>query len=137
MSDCVFCKIASGEIPGLRVYEDEHTLAFMDIAMDVDGHMLVIPKKHCVSILDCDHATLAHVMHTVKVVCDHLVDRCGYDGVDIMNANGEAAGQTMPHLHIHLIPRRLNDGLGAKGEWPSFLGAKEDLTVMHKRLTMI
>ena len=137
MSDCVFCKIASGEIPGLRVYEDEHTLAFMDIAGDVDGHMLVIPKKHSVNILDCDHDTLARVMHSVKIVCNHLVDNCGYEGVDLMCANGESAGQTMPHLHIHLIPRKTNDGLGAKGEWPSFPGAKEDITAVHKWLTML
>ena len=137
MNDCVFCKIACGEIPGLRVYEDEHTLAFMDIAMDVDGHMLVIPKKHCISILDCDHDTLKHIIHTAKVVCNHLVDHCGYDGVDIMNANGEAAGQTMPHLHIHLIPRRFGDGLGNKGEWPSFPGAKYPIEEMHRRLKML
>lgn len=136
MSDCAFCKIASGEIPGLRVYEDEHTLAFMDIAGDVDGHMLVIPKTHCVSILDCDHDTLSRVMHTVKVVCNHLADNCGYDGVDIMNANGESAGQTMPHLHIHLIPRRLHDGLGGNGEWPSFPGAKHDIFEVYGQVKM-
>ena len=137
MSDCIFCKIASSELSGLRIYEDEHTLAFMDIAMDVDGHMLVIPKKHYVNVLDCDHDTLTHVMHTVKVVCNHLTDNCGYDGIDLMCANGEAAGQSMPHLHVHIIPRRTNDGLGNKGEWPSFPGAKEDIFTLHKRLTML
>lgn len=137
MSDCVFCKIAKGEIPGLRVYEDEHTLAFMDIAMDVDGHMLVIPKEHAVNILDCEHEALALVMHTVKIVSNHLTDHCGYDGVDLMCANGEAAGQTMPHLHIHIIPRRLNDGLGAKGEWPSFPGAKRDIREVYEEVRML
>ena len=136
MSDCVFCKIASGEVPGLRVYEDDSTLAFMDIAGDVDGHMLVIPKQHAVSILDCDASLAAHVMRTVKRVSNHLVDTCGYDGVDLMCANGEAAGQTMPHLHIHIIPRRFNDGLGGKGEWPSFLGAKHEITEMYQQLKM-
>ena len=136
MSDCAFCRIASGEIPGLRIHEDEHALAFMDIARDVDGHMLVIPKAHCISILDCDDDTLAHVARMVKTVCNHLVDNCGYDGVDVLNANGEAAGQTLPHFHVHLIPRRLHDGLGARGEWPSFPGEKEDLVVMHERLRM-
>ena len=137
MSNCVFCKIASGEIPGLRVYEDEHTLAFMDIAGDVDGHMLVIPKAHYVSILDCDPDTLSHVICTVKKVSNHLVDNCGYEGVDLMCANGESAGQTMPHLHIHIIPRKANDGLGNKGEWPSFPGAKRDIREVYQQLKML
>ena len=137
MSNCVFCKIASGEIPGLRVYEDEHTLAFMDIAGDVDGHMLVIPKAHYVSILDCDPDTLSHVICTVKKVSNHLVDNCGYEGVDLMCANGESAGQTMPHLHIHIIPRRTNDGLGSKGEWPSFPGAKRDIREVYQQFKML
>lgn len=136
MSDCVFCKIASGDIPGLRIYEDKHTLVFMDIAMDVDGHMLVIPKMHRVSILDCDPDTLSHVIHTVKRVSNHLVDNCGYEGVDLMCANGEAAGQSMPHLHIHSIPRRKNDGLGGRGEWPTFPGAKQDIRQLHELLKM-
>ena len=136
MSDCVFCKIASGEITGLRVYEDEHTLAFMDIAGDVDGHMLVIPKKHYISILDCDPDTLAHVIRMVKRVSNHLVDNCGYEGVDLMCANGEAAGQTLPHLHIHLIPRKADDGLGGMGEWPSFPGAKQDIREVYEQVKM-
>ena len=137
MSDCIFCKIASREIPGLRIYEDEHTLAFMDIAMDVDGHMLVIPKKHYFSILDCDSDTLSHVIQTVKRVSNHLVDNCGYEGVDLMCANGESAGQTLPHLHIHIIPRKTNDGLGNKGEWPSFPGAKQDIQEVYQQFKML
>ena len=137
MSDCVFCKIASGEIPGLRIYEDEHTLAFMDIAGDVDGHMLVIPKAHYVSILDCDPNTLSHVIRTVKKVSNHLVANCGYEGIDLMCANGESAGQTMPHLHIHIIPRKTNDGLGGKGKWPSFPGAKRDIREVYQQLKML
>ncbi len=127
MDDCVFCRIASGEIRDLRVYEDEHTLAFMDTAMDVDGHMLVIPKAHAVNILDCDNDTLCRVFSTVKKVSNHLVDNCGYHGVDILCANGEAAGQSMLHFHVHIIPRRDDDGLGGQGAWPSFPGAKMDI----------
>ena len=72
MEDCIFGKIASGEIQGLRIYENDETLAFMDIAGDVDGHILVIPKKHCKNILDCDTETLSAVANTVKMVSDHL-----------------------------------------------------------------
>lgn len=136
MNDCLFCRIADGEIPVLKVYEDEFTLVFMDIAMDVDGHMLVIPKKHCESLLDCDSETARHVIDTVKKVSDHLVQRCGYHGVDLMSANGEAAGQSMFHWHVHIIPRRHDDGLGGRGEWPCFPGAKMDLQEMHGKLKM-
>ena len=137
MKDCIFCRIASGEQPTLKVYEDAHAMCFMDLAHDADGHMLVIPKVHCVSILDADVETAGHVMAAVKTVCDHLVANCGYDGVDLLSANGESAGQTMPHWHIHIIPRKTNDGLGGRGEWPSFPGAKYPIEEMHRRLTML
>lgn len=134
MDNCVFCKLAQGEIRGLRIYEDETTLAFMDTALDVDGHLLVIPKKHTESILSCDENALCQMIRTVKKVCNHLVDNCGYEGVDILSANGEAAGQSLPHFHIHLIPRKGGDGLGGRGEWPSFPGASIPLTEMYQRL---
>lgn len=136
MEECVFCKIISGELPSMKVFGDEYTMAFMDIAKDVDGHILVIPKKHCKNILDCDYDTLNHVMNTVKKVSNHLVENCGYDGVDLLNANDESAGQTVPHFHIHIIPRKKHDGLGEAGEWPKFLGAKHEIEDMHKKLVM-
>ena len=105
MDNCIFCEIVKGNAPSMKVYEDEHTLAFMDIALDVDGHILVIPKKHCESMLDCSYDDLNKTMETVKKVSNHLVDNCGYEGVDILNANGKAAGQTVPHFHMHIIPR--------------------------------
>ena len=92
--DCVFCKIISGYIPSFKIYEDEYTLAFMDIAKDVDGHIVVIPKVHVKSILDCDVGTLNHLMLTVKKIANHLVDNCGYDGVNLLNASDESAGQS-------------------------------------------
>ena len=133
MSDCIFCKIASGEIQGMRVYEDAKTLAFMDLAKDVDGHVLVIPKKHCKNILDCDAETLSAVMNTVKKVSLHLTEKCGYDGVNLLNASDESAGQSMPHFHIHIIPRRKNDGIDA---WPAFAGAKEEIADVFERIRM-
>lgn len=122
--DCVFCKIISGDIPSFKIYEDEYTLAFMDIAKDVDGHIVVIPKAHIKSILDCDVETLNHLMLTVKKIANHLVDNCGYDGVNLLNASDESAGQSVPHFHIHIIPRKNNDGIDA---WPRFNGAKYDI----------
>ena len=133
MKDCIFCRIASGEITGMRVYEDEQTLAFMDIAGDVDGHMLVIPKEHCKNILDCSADTLSAVARTVKRVCNHLTERCGYDGVNLLNASDESAGQSVPHFHIHIIPRKKNDGIDA---WPSFGGTKEEIPAVFERVRM-
>ena len=135
MDNCVFCRIANREF-GLVLYEDETTISFMDISMDVDGHILVIPKAHVTSLLTCDEATALDVMRTVKKVSDHLVQNCGYDGVDIMSANGAAAGQSLDHFHVHIIPRKHNDGLGGRGEWPSFPGAKEDIMEVYKRLIL-
>lgn len=134
MSDCVFCRIAAGEVQGLRVFEDEKTLAFMDIAKDVDGHILVIPKQHCKSILDCDRETLNAVMDTVQRVSLHLTEKCGYDGVNLLNASGECAGQSVPHFHVHIIPRRQNDQIDA---WPEFEGAKEDITDVFNHIRMV
>lgn len=121
---CIFCKIIKGEIPSYKIYEDEYTYAFLDIAKDVDGHTLVIPKKHVVNVLDCDEETLAHVMNTVKKISNHYVNNCGFEGCNILNASGVAAQQTVMHLHFHIIPRKADDKVDS---WPHFEGAKESL----------
>ncbi len=117
----------------MKVYEDEHSLVFMDIAGDVDGHMLAVPKQHAGSIFDCSQETLQHLMAAVKTVSDHCVNACGYDGVNLLNASGESAGQSVPHFHIHIVPRKTGDRIDA---WPQFNGAVEEITVLHKKLKM-
>ena len=130
MQDCVFCRIIrDGSL--LPVWEDDWTVAFMDVAGDVDGHILVVPRRHVKNILDCDMDTLERVMHTVKRVSNHLVDACGYDGVNLLNASDESAGQSVPHFHIHVIPRKKDDGIDA---WPALPGAKEDPKTTFERL---
>ena len=131
--NCVFCKIVNGELPSLKVYEDENTMVFMDIAKDVDGHMVAIPKKHVKSILDCDEVTLQQLMFAVKKVSCHCVDQCGYDGVNLLNASDESAGQSVPHFHIHIIPRKKDDGIDA---WPQFDGAKHKIEEIHSNIKM-
>ncbi len=131
--DCVFCKIVSGDIPGFKVYEDEHTLIFMDIAKDVDGHMIAIPKKHVKCIFDCDAETLSHLMAAVKKVSNHCIDACGYDGVNLLNASDESAGQSVPHFHIHIIPRKRGDGIDA---WPTFDGANYEIEEIFQKLKL-
>ncbi|MDE5566608.1 MAG: HIT family protein [Anaeroplasmataceae bacterium] len=129
--NCIFCKIINKELPSYLIYEDEYTYAFLDIAKDVDGHTIVIPKKHVVNILDCDNETLAHVMDTVRLISKHYVEDLGFDGVNILNANNEAAEQSVFHLHFHIIPRKKEDGLHA---WPNFEGAKHSLEEMVEYL---
>lgn len=133
MRDCIFCKIIDGSVSCMKIYEDEHTFSFMDIAKDVDGHILVVPKAHKKNILDCDEETLINLMKTVKRVSNHLVDSCGYDGVNILNASDESAGQSVPHLHIHIIPRKKNDGIDA---WPKFNGAKEEISEIWEKIKL-
>jgi len=133
MNNCIFCKIVNGDLPSMKVYEDEFTLAFMDIAADVDGHICVIPKKHFESILDCDNETLSYLMDAVKNVSLHLTENCGYEGVNLLNASGKAADQSVPHFHIHIIPRKTNDGLDT---WPKLPGAKEEIKAVFERIKM-
>lgn len=134
MAECIFCKIISGEIPSRIVFEDEWTLAFMDVAGDVDGHILVVPKEHRKNILDCDDETLAHLMKTVKRISGHLVADCGYNGVNLLNASDESAGQSVPHFHIHIIPRKAEDGIDA---WPHFVGAKQSIEEVFGKIRLI
>ena len=131
MDDCVFCKIIKGELPCYKIFENDEVLAFLDISEDVDGHTLVVPKKHCKNILDCDTETLHSVFDAVKTISNHNVENCGYNGVNILNANDESAQQSVFHFHIHLIPRRNNDGIDA---FPKFNGAKRTLAEMCENL---
>lgn len=124
MKDCIFCKIVKGEIPCYKIYEDEYTLAFLDVAKDVYGHILVVTKNHCKNILDAKEDDLKHLVLSVKKVANHLVDDCGFDGVNILNNNNECAGQSVSHLHFHIIPRHDDDGLKV---FPDFDGCDVDL----------
>ena len=111
MKDCLFCKIARGEIPCFKIYEDENVLAFLDVAKDAIGHTLVIPKKHFSTVLECDEKTIAQVFDVAQKISKHFVENCGFDGVQIINNCGESAGQTIMHFHVHIVPRKKGDGL--------------------------
>ena len=131
--DCIFCKIINNELPSRIVFQDFHTIVFMDIAKDVDGHMVVAPKKHVKSLLDCDTETMHHLIETTQTVSKHSVERCGFEGVNVLHASGEAADQSVPHFHFHLIPRRKGDGIDA---WPNFKGAKREMEEVFEELKM-
>ena len=115
MDDCIFCKIIKGEIPSYKIYEDKYVYAFLDIACDSYGHTLVIPKKHCVNLLDCEDKYLEKTICAVKKIANHYVEDCGFEGVNILNASGESAQQSVFHLHFNIIPRKNGDGIDI---WP-------------------
>jgi len=104
-NDCIFCAIGAGEIPCFKVYEDELVLSYLDINPFSEGHTLVIPKVHSEGLLDTDDATLAAVLARVKKIAAHLKTALPCDGFNILQNNGEAAGQTVKHLHFHIVPR--------------------------------
>lgn len=111
MNDCIFCKIIAGDMPSYKIYEDQFTYAFLDISNDANGHILVVPKQHATNVLDCDKTVLAHMMDTIQKISKHLVENCGFDGVNILNASGKSAEQSVFHLHFHILPRRADDNL--------------------------
>ena len=111
MKDCIFCKIVKGEIPSYKVYEDENVYAFLDVANDVYGHTLVVPKKHYENLMDCPDRTLGKIMASVKKIGNHFVNDCGFEGYNTFNNNGKSAEQAIMHLHFHIYPRKTNDGI--------------------------
>lgn len=108
--DCIFCRIVGGEIPSARVYEDADVIAFMDINPVVKGHTLVIPTGHHVRITDAPVEALCKVIAVVKRVAAAQVKALQADGISISQVNGKIAGQVVPHVHFHVIPRFGPDG---------------------------
>lgn len=115
MTDCIFCKIIAGEIPSDKVYEDDAVLAFMDIRPVSRGHVLVVPKIHSANILETEDEVAAVVLKQTKKITAAVNKAVGADGFTISTNIGEAAGQTVFHLHFHVIPRSAKDGLKP---WP-------------------
>ena len=129
--DCIFCKIIKGEIPSYKIYEDEHVYAFLDIASDYYGHTLVVPKNHSNNFMDITSEDLGFVMNAVKLIGDHYVTNCGFNGYNIFNNNGTCAEQAVMHTHVHIIPRLNTDGLKICSTRSSQGYNLED---MHKKL---
>ncbi len=110
MNDCIFCKIVRDEIPSTKVYEDETTLAFLDIEPVHPGHTLVIPKKHATDVFEIEEEDWVAVMKTARKVAHAIDVGLGAHGVNVDTNNREAAGQVVFHSHVHVIPRYDNDG---------------------------
>jgi histidine triad (HIT) family protein len=109
--DCIFCKVLAGEIPSERVYEDDHTVAVMDINPWTRGHAVVIPRKHAENLFEIEDSELEHVAVAAKRLATKMRDTLGCDGVNLLQSNGRAAWQTIFHLHVHVIPRYDGDPL--------------------------
>ena len=103
--NCIFCKIAAGEIPSRKIYENSDLIAIMDLNPTSKGHSLIIPKEHCTNIYDIDEDIAAKVMKTAKKLATKMTVALNCDGFNLLQNNGETAGQTMFHFHMHLIPR--------------------------------
>jgi histidine triad (HIT) family protein len=111
VSDCIFCKIVAGELPSSRVDEDEHTVAFLDINPWTRGHALVVPRNHSKDLLEIDDDDLRHTTAAAKRLAARMKERLNAEGVNLLNACGEAAWQSVFHFHIHVIPRWSDDPL--------------------------
>jgi histidine triad (HIT) family protein len=116
MTNCVFCRIAAGEIPASMVYEDEHTLAFMDLGQVNPGHVLVATQTHVENIFGLDDELAAAVFRTTARVARASRAAFGAPGMNLFQANGTAGGQTVFHFHVHVLPRWEEDGMSLS--WP-------------------
>ncbi|WP_121609677.1 HIT family protein [Mesobacillus foraminis] len=114
MSDCIFCKIVNGEIPAAKVYENEHVLAFLDISQVTKGHTLVIPKVHKENVYELTEEIAGNLFKEVPKIANAIKKAYDPIGLNTLNNNGEHAGQSVFHFHMHLIPRYgKGDGFGA------------------------
>ncbi len=130
---CVFCKIVNGEIPCFKIHETENTLAFLDISQNTVGHTLVIPKKHFENIFELDSETGKEIFDAVLKTTQILKNKLDIQNVNLLNNNGDLAGQVVEHYHIHIIPRYGNDECYFKEcpHEPNF----DELSKLHKKIT--
>lgn len=125
MADCVFCRIFTNEIPACMVYEDEHTFAFMDLGQVNPGHVLVATKKHVENVFGLDDDLAAAVFRTAARIARASSKAFDAPGLNLFQANGKAGGQTVFHFHLHVLPRREDDGMHLA--WPVKNPSRETL----------
>ena len=128
--DCIFCKIVNGECPSYKIYENDYVYAFLDISADTYGHTLVIPKKHFENVFDCDDEYLSEVIKAVKLIANHYKS-LGFKAVNILNASGKEAEQSVFHLHFHILPKKNLDDFKA---FPNLPGENEPLDKQFEKL---
>lgn len=135
MENCIFCMLANGEIPTATVYEDDTFRAILDIAPAHKGHVILLPKTHAANIFELDEEVAAKALPVVKKIAAAVKAATGCDGINILQNNGSAAGQSVFHLHIHIVPRFEGDGIlpvwpqgsyadGEAAEWAERISAE-------------
>jgi len=126
--DCIFCKIVAGEIPAAKIYEDDRALAIMDIMPLNRGHLLVIPKDHYGNILEIDPDLYGYLCGVISKISKAVQAAMRPDGMTVLQLNGKASDQVVPHLHVHLVPRWTGDGVTISA-WEPVMGNKEEIAV--------
>lgn len=132
MNDCLFCRIVAGAADALIVDEDEHTLAFLDVAPATEGHTLVVPKRHARDLLTIGDEDATAVMRAVRMVARMLDDSLSPDGITLFQANGAVGWQHVFHLHVHVVPRWNDDALTTP--WEARRAPLEALAAVARRL---
>jgi histidine triad (HIT) family protein len=132
MQECVFCRIVRGELPASVVHEDEACIAFMDIGCVGPGHTLVVAKRHATDLLALDDALAGRVFSGVARVAKAVQAAFAPDGLSVYQANGPAAGQTVFHFHVHVVPRWTGDAMSV--HWPVTNPAREALAESAERI---
>lgn len=130
--DCIFCKIAAGEIPSKTLYEDEKFRVILDLGPATKGHSLILPKDHAADLYELPEETAADAMKLAKKMALCLRDKLHCDGLNLVQNNGEAAGQTVSHFHLHLIPRYKGDG--QRINWTPSEPTQEELEAVRKEI---
>lgn len=131
--NCIFCKIANGDIPSKTLYEDEQFRVILDLGPATKGHALVLPKNHYANIYELPEDVAGDVMKLAKKMATTMTDKLGADGFNLVQNNGEIAGQTVFHYHLHLIPRYKEDG--QKIGWNPQSPTQEDLEAIKDQIT--
>lgn len=130
--DCIFCKLANGDIPTNTVYEDEDFRIILDLAPATRGHALILPKEHAANLYELSDETAGKVLVLAKRMALIMKEKLLCDGLNLVQNNGEAAGQTVSHFHLHLIPRYVNDGQTIN--WMPGEATPEELEAVRKEL---
>ena len=134
MENCIFCKIIDKEVPCYEIYEDDLVLAFLDINPVTEGHVLVVPKKHFENIFDIDKEYLERIIIISKKISLKMKEVMGIENINLYQANGSLAGQTVFHFHLHVLPRKQGDKIGLMDGGITKQLEKEQFEEIRKKL---
>ena len=130
--NCIFCKIANGEIPSKTLYEDRNFRVILDLGPATKGHALILPREHAENLYDLPRESASEVMVLAQKMAATLVEKLRCDGLNLVQNNGEAAGQTVRHFHLHLIPRYVDDGQSIN--WKTGSPTQEELENIRRTM---